>query len=293
MSIKLSVIIPCFNAADTIAVQLEALANQQWSEEWEVIVSDNGSTDNSMEIVKGYQNRLPNLRIADASDRRGQAHARNIGARLAVGELLVFCDADDEVAPGWLAAMGEALSKYDFAACRIDIEKLNSPWVRKNRRSPQQDDIQKYNYPSYLPHAGGSTIGVKRRLHQAVGGFDESMVLLEDTDYCWRIQRKGVEFHFVPEAVIHVRLRDTIKGIYRQAIGYGEYNVKIYKKYLSLGMPRLTGKQMFYSWKGFVMGFIKNIMRIHDKGDVAYWAWQFGWYLGRLKGSIKYRIFAL
>lgn len=290
---KLSVIIPCYNGAVTIADQLEALANQYWSETWEVIVSDNGSTDNSMEIVMRYQNRLPNLRIADASDRRGQAHARNIGARLAVGESLVFCDADDEVAPGWLAAMGEALSRYDFVACRIDIDKLNEPWVRKNRKSPQQDGIQKYDYPPYLPHAGGSTIGVKRRLHQAVGGFDESMILLEDTDYCWKIQRKGVEFHFVPDAVIYVHLRKSIKGIYRQAHGYGEYNVKIYKRYLPLGMPKLSWKQGVFSWKAFIMHFMKSIPRIRDKGDLAYWAWQFGWYLGRLKGSIKYRVFAL
>lgn len=290
---KLSVIIPCFNGADTIAIQLEALARQQWSEPWEVIVSDNGSSDGSMEIVKRYEGHVPNLRIVDASDKRGQAHAKNIGAQFAIGESLAFCDADDEVASGWVAAMGKALSKYDFVACRIDIEKLNLPWVRKNRRHAQQDGIPKYDYPPYLLHAGGSTIGVKRWLHQAIGGFDESMILLEDTDYCWRIQLKGVEFHFVPDAVMHVRLRKSLKGIYRQAYGYGEYNVKIYKRYLPLGMPKLSWKQGVLSWKAFIMNFIKSIPRIHDKGDVAYWAWHFGWYIGRLKGSIKYRVFAL
>ena len=54
---ELSVIIPCFNAEVTIVVQLEALANQRWSKPWEVIVSDNGSTDNSMEIVKSFMKR--------------------------------------------------------------------------------------------------------------------------------------------------------------------------------------------------------------------------------------------
>jgi glycosyltransferase involved in cell wall biosynthesis len=102
---KLSVVIPCLNAADTIATQLEAVANQKWSETWEVIVSDNGSTDNTLSIVKEFSDRIFNLRIVDASGRKGVAHAYNTGAKAAVGESLVFCDADDEVASGWLAAM--------------------------------------------------------------------------------------------------------------------------------------------------------------------------------------------
>src|SRR6266545_10527 len=107
---KLSVVVPCFNSAKTIAIQLEALANQTWSEPWEVIVADNGSTDSSVAIAESYKKRLPHLRIVDASDRRGAGHARNVGAAAAAGDLLAFCDADDEVAPGWLSAMGQALS---------------------------------------------------------------------------------------------------------------------------------------------------------------------------------------
>lgn len=128
---KLSVIIPCYNGANTIADQLEALANQEWSEPWEIIVADNRSTDNSMAIVKQYQERLPNLRIVDASARQGQPYALNCGAEAAVGESLAFCDADDVVGPCWLVAMGQALSKYDFVACRFDTEKLNPPWLSK------------------------------------------------------------------------------------------------------------------------------------------------------------------
>ena len=60
---KLSVIIPLFNAADYIAVQLDALSKQHWSEPWEIIVSDDGSTDGSLRVVERYRRVLPNLRI--------------------------------------------------------------------------------------------------------------------------------------------------------------------------------------------------------------------------------------
>ena len=52
---KLSVVIPCFNAASTIAAQLEALSKQQCSDTWEIIIADNGSTDETLNIVREYQ----------------------------------------------------------------------------------------------------------------------------------------------------------------------------------------------------------------------------------------------
>ena len=111
---RLSVIIPCKNMGATIGAQLEALANQSWSEPWEVIVSDNGSSDDSVRVVQRYAARLPNLRLVDASDRPGASHARNVGARHATAPALAFCDADDEVGVDWLAAMDRALSRARF-----------------------------------------------------------------------------------------------------------------------------------------------------------------------------------
>ena len=290
---KLSVIIPCFNAADTIATQLEALANQCWSEPWEVIVSDNGSTDSSMEVVKTYEGRLPHLCIVDASGRRGRGYARNVAAKVARGEALAFCDADDEVGPGWLPTMGEALSKHDFIACRIDVYKLSPLWIAKMRKHSQESGLQTRGAPRSLAHAGGGTIAVKRRLHDEVGGFDESFLRHQDTDYCWKIELNGAKLHFVPEAVVHVRLRDTMIGNYRQAFGWGEYTVLLYKKYLPLGMPKRTWKDGLYSWMNLILGFIRSAPKIRNKGDLIHWFWAFGGRLGRLKGSIKHRVFAI
>ncbi|OQW35945.1 MAG: glycosyl transferase family 2 [Nitrospira sp. SG-bin1] len=290
---RLSVVIPCFNEADTIGTQLEALANQQWSEPWEVIVSDNGSTDGSMDVVKQYEGRLPSLRIVDASGKRGQAYARNVGAKNALGEFIAFCDADDEVGSGWLASMGEALSKWDFVACRIDVHKLSPAWVAEKWDHSQARGLQTGGFLNFLPHAGGSTIGIKRRIHEEVGGFAESCRLGEDTEYCWRVQLKGTALHFVSDAVMHVRLRDTVKGIFLQSFGWGEYRVLLYKKYLPLGLPRHTWKEGIEAWKDLIIGFLKNIHKIRSRRDLVHWAQRLGTRMGQLKGSIKYRIFAI
>lgn len=285
---KLSVIIPCFNAADTIAHQLEALANQQWSEPWEVIVSDNGSTDDSVTIVEQYKEKLPNLRIVDSSDKRLVAHARNVGVLAATSDALAFCDADDEVAPGWVAAMGEAISRYDFVACRLDYEKLNEPWTLKYRDFYQSNGLIEFD-PPYLPHAAGTSLGVKRSLYDAVGGFDESIPILDDTDFCWKIQLKGTKLHFVPETFVYYRFRHTLDSIYRQACGYGKYNILLYKKYIPLGMPKLSWKASIKPW----LQLLKHLPQVLSREERAKWIWLLGWRVGRLQGCLKYRVLAL
>jgi glycosyltransferase involved in cell wall biosynthesis len=284
---KLSVIIPCFNAADTIGVQLDALARQKWSEWWEVVISDNGSTDQSLGIVQHFKERLPGLRTVDASDRRGAAHARNVGARAARGDSLAFCDADDEVGIDWVAAMGEALSAHDFVASRMDFEKLNVPWRAKHFRRHQSEGLQRLGYPPYLPHSGGCGLGVKRSLHEAVDGFDESLLRLMDTDYCIRLQLFGAELHFAPDAVVHVRCREKPGASFRQARLWGRYSVLLYKRYRPPGVSELWRWGLHTrAWKSL----LRSLPRVWSPQDRAQWLFRLGWQIGMLQGSIEHRV---
>jgi glycosyltransferase involved in cell wall biosynthesis len=287
--LKLSVVIPCLNAASMIAVQLAALSRQSWPGEWEVIVADNGSTDRSRQIAESYGDRLPSLRVIDASDRRGQAHARNLGAAVATGDALLFVDADDEVAPGWLEAMGRALTVHDFVACRYDNEKLNPEWVQRTHLNPQRNGLTRYDYPPFLPHAGGGGLGVRRAVHEAVGGFDETLPALEDTDYCWRIQLAGHSFEFVPDAVVNIRHRHDLGSIYRQGVSYGKHNVLIYQRYRSRGMPRLGWLPGLLRWAKLIL---KTPLMVLTREGRARWAWQLGWRVGRIEGCLEHKVLA-
>lgn len=286
---KLSVIIPCYNAARTIADQLDALASQQCSEPWEILIVNNRSTDNTVEIVEGYSQHLPNLRIIEAAEQQGSAYALNIGVRVATGEALLFCDADDVVGEGWVAAMGEGLTKYDFVSGPFEIEKLNRSSLQMNRVNPQPSGIQEYTYPPYLPHAGGGNMGVKRSVFEKVGGFDESMAGLQDTDFCWRVQLAGTKLHAVPQAILHVRYRDTPYKLFKQAMHYGEYNVFLYKKFRPLGMPKLSWKKGVRAWIDLFLSF----PNIRHKEERPWMLWAIGWRLGRVYGCLKYRVLAL
>lgn len=287
---KLSVVVPCLDAESTLGAQLEALSGQTWSGgELEVVVADNGSRDRSRAIVAEYGARVPGLQLVDASDRKGQAHARNRGAAVASGEGLLFCDADDEVAPGWVEAMGRALALHDFVASRYDYVKLNPPWVRRNHLNPQQDELPTYDYPPFLRHAGGGSLGVRRAVHEEVGGFDETLSALEDTDYCWRIQLAGHALHFVPDAVVHVRHRGDLGGIFRQGLSYGRHNVLIYARYRPRGMPRLGWLPGLLRWGKLILA---TPFLLATQEGRARWLWQLGWRVGRLRGCFAYRVVA-
>src|SRR5262245_38244580 len=283
---KLSVIIPCYNSEKTIRVQLEALVNQRWSEPWEVIVADNGSQDDTYVIAQSFKDCLPRLRTIRAAEKKGASYVRNAGARVAHGETLAFCDADDEVGPGWVAAMGTALQNYDLVASRFNTEKLNPPWLQSSPVNPQKDDVQKVSYPPYLSHAGGSGLGVKRSVHELIGGFDESLPAQEDTDYCFRVQLAGLQLHFASNAIVFVRYRDDFRGRFRQARLWAEYNVLMYKKYRTSGVATLRCWQRYARYTRYL---IWSLLETHSKEGRVAWLWRLGWQIGRLQGSIKYR----
>lgn len=284
-----SVVVPCYRCEDVLPHQLEALSRQRLEEPWEVILVDNGGNANLAELAASHRHRLPQLRVVDAHERQGAAFARNAGAAAARGELLLFVDADDEVGEGWLATMVAALAEHPFVACRMDFDKLNPEDAARARSSLQQEGLQRYTYPDFLPHAAGGTLGIRKSVHEAVGGFDTSLLMLEDTDYCWRVQLAGYDFAFVPAAVVHYRLRETLRGAAKQAFAYGEYNVKLYRRYRAEGMGAIT------VWRGLRAWYylLRSLPRLFDGRARARTVWSLVWRLGRLYGSLRYRVFAI
>ena len=286
---SLSIVVPCLNEERTIEHQLRALERQEWARPWEVIVVDNGSEDGSVAVVESYRGRLPGLRVVDAPERRSQAHALNVGVREARADAVAFCDADDEVAPGWVAAMGDALLDHELVGCAADGAKLNEAWVRDVRvLDPEQAST--LWFPPYLPFAGSGGLGVHRRIHEQVGGFDESLPVLFDVDFCVRAQKLGAEFLHVSGAVIHYRFRHAWGQIFGQARKYALYGALIQKRHKppDSDFPGLA-KWAFTGWRP-VLG---SLARMWSRASRAKLAWQLGWLLGRFQGSLRYRVRAV
>ena len=127
----LTVVVPVYNAGLALDVQLAALCEQQYPADWEVVVVDNGSTDGSGERAGRFASRFPKLQVARATAGAGPAYARNVGASLARGDAIVFVDQDDQVAPGYLHAMGRTLAAYRMVGARVDHDALNPPLLEQ------------------------------------------------------------------------------------------------------------------------------------------------------------------
>lgn len=281
---KLSVIIACYNAAEVLGVQLEALSGQTCPVPWEVLVCDNGSRDGTVALAESYRDRLP-IRVVDASAVRGAGPARNAGAAAARGRWLAFCDADDEVGESWLQALCAALEQHEFVAGRFENERLNSARARRARGLDQQVGLQYTSAAVGLPHAGGGNLGIHRSVFLAVGGFDADVRYLQDTDLCWRVQLAGHSLVFVPDLVVHVRLRNTLRGMFRQGRNYGASQAQLERRYapvVATAPPYSDGGagRVGRVWRA-VRAAARLVVRLNAEGaSLGRQAWQLGWHIG-------------
>lgn len=233
-----SVVIPAHNAGKTIGAQLAALATQTYTGPFEIIVSDNGSTDDTRRVVHAWAKVLPAVRVVDSSDRPGAGHARNVGTDASHGELIAYCDADDVAHPDWLTGLVDGLSLADLVGGALEHAMLNDSVVVEWRGR----DLGAEALPDpvgFLPFALAANLAVKRSVWRSIGGWNEDYEHGgDDVDFCWRAQLAGSNVAFVREAIMHYRHRDSLPAAARQVYSYGRAEVRLYRDYRRLGMAR-------------------------------------------------------
>jgi hypothetical protein len=228
---ELSVVIPAYDAEETLPTQLEALLAQRPAWPWEVLVCDNGSTDGTAELVHAWTTRMPELRLVDASARRGPSAARNIGVAQARAPRVAFCDADDRVGDGWVAAIRRALDEHEFVAGPFEGSLLNADAGSAVTWTAQAHGLTVKPFLPQFVTAGSGNMGVLRAVFDEVGGFYEGARTAEDDDFCLRVQLSGHELVFVPDVVLHVRRRDGLWLVCRQAYAYGAGERRLMHRY--------------------------------------------------------------
>ena len=204
-----SIVIPVFNGRRFVGEAIESALAQDY-DPIEVIVVDDGSTDDSLEVARSFAS-VRCLR----QDNQGPGAARNTGVAAAAGALVGFLDADDLLKPAKISAQVRYLDSHRSVGCVLTHQELRfdpgvapPSWVDTRDR----DDTGAAGTPSGPEVAVASAL-VRRSLVDPVGWFDPSFRLSEDMDWLMRLRTAGVGIGVIEEPLL-------IRRVHGQNISY-------------------------------------------------------------------------
>jgi len=182
----ISVIIPTFNRGWALKEAVDSVLDQDYRNK-ELIIVDDGSTDNTGDILCPYENRITTIRQENA----GVSAARNRGIRAARGSYLAFLDSDDRWLPGKLTAQMAFFNSHpDASICQTE-----EIWIRNGVRVNPKKRHKKpsgmiFEKSLALCLVSPSAVMMKKKLFEMVGTFDESLPACEDYDLWLRISHQ-------------------------------------------------------------------------------------------------------
>lgn len=185
---KISVIIPTLNEAENIKRLLNHLYKYGGTDLYEIIVSDGGSSDNTLKITRNKGATIVSSEI------RGRAFQMNEGAKIATGDILYFVHADTIPPVEFVMEIQKAVSQNKKAGCfrfRYNSDRkllaINSYFTRFN---------------GVFSGGGDQSLYIKKKLFDELEGFDKAHIIMEDYELVNRIRKKGIKFYVIPKEVI-------------------------------------------------------------------------------------------
>ncbi len=275
-----SIVICTRNRCGLLDRCLSAVAHVWGVERAEVLVVDNGSTDDTAAVVERWSTALPRMRsVYEATT--GLSHARNAGVGNAHGALLAFIDDDVLVDPGWLDGLYTAYEHWPDAAGVAGRVELSWPagrpdwlptrrevWFARFEPGGEERRLADDEYPV------GANMSVRRDIALAIGGFDPALGYAgsrlfgnEERDFFDRVRRSGASLVYGPAAsVVHVveGARTTRRYLYRRLYDQGRSDVRAGTDMVQGHRPiRLASDAL---GRALVRGWRSDIRRIARSG---------------------------
>jgi len=270
---SVSIVIPHWNNIDILSECLESILATDF-DNFETIVVDNASSDNSVSWVKS---NYPNVKLIENDKNYGYAGGCNRGAEAAIGDHLIFLNNDTVQDKNWISNLIKTINSSDKIAA-IQPKILNYydrnifdyaggagghmdiycfPFARGRLFSFQENDEGQYNNKEKCFWSSGTSFMVRRELFQKAGGFDENFFAhMEEIDLCWRLYAMGFEVWVEPNSIVYHKNALTLP-MYSHKKYYlnhrnsllmllGNYSIK---NIFLIGIPRLILEKIacFYS----------------------------------------------
>jgi GT2 family glycosyltransferase/sugar lactone lactonase YvrE len=249
---RVSVVVCAYNAAATIDECLTSLEALDYPDV-EVIVVNDGSRDDTATIAR----RHPRVRVISVPN-GGLSAARNIGLAEATSEIVAYTDADVRVDPAWLTYLVQPMLTSDVAGSGgPNVVPPDDPFVAQCVARAPGGPTHVLLDDRIAEHVPGCNMAFRREALLAIGGFNPVYVRAgDDVDICWRLQAKGQRIGFAPAALVWHRHRASVRGYWRQQVGYGEGET-----WLDAHHPeKFLGGQML--WRGHIyspLPFVRSL----------------------------------
>ena len=251
---KVSVVVCAYNAAETLDQCLTSLEQLTYPD-FEILVVNDGSRDRTGEIARQH----PSCRLIDL-EHGGLSVARNAGLAAATGEIVAYTDADVRVDPHWLTYLVQPFVKREVvAAGGLSLPPADSPWMAHCVARSPGGPTHVLLDDRIAEHVPGCNLAIRSEALRAIGGFNPIYLRAgDDVDVCWRLQAEGGRIEFVSAAVVWHHHRASIRGYWRQQVGYGEGQSWLIPHH----RDKFTGARI--AWRGHIyspLPFVRSLSR--------------------------------
>ncbi|MEM9400096.1 MAG: glycosyltransferase [Verrucomicrobiota bacterium] len=251
---RVSVVVCSYNGATTLRQCLASLSKMTYPD-YEVILVDDGSKDNTQEIVKDF----PTI-VTVMQENQGLSVARNVGYHQATGEIIAYTDSDCMAEKDWLYHLVRPLLEGDYAAVGgPNISPPTENWVQATVAAAPGAPCHVLIDDREAEHVPGCNMAFYKWALEAIGGFDaEYRKAGDDVDVCWRIMQLGHKIGYSPSAVVWHFRRFTVKAYFNQQKGYGEAESLLRYKHTNY-FDSVGGIR----WRGVIYGKFRSDRLFH------------------------------
>jgi cellulose synthase/poly-beta-1,6-N-acetylglucosamine synthase-like glycosyltransferase len=227
---KISVIIPAYNAEETIKKTLKSLLSQNFSRsKYEVIIVDDGSSDKTKEIVSNFKSvKLVSIKHS------GPAKARNKGVKISRGKIVVFTDSDCIPKKNWLKTLVDPFNNKDVVCVAGTYETLNKNKIIARFVGYEiKHRHEKMKKNETIDFVGSYNCAYRKSIFKSFKGFDESFVTAsgEDPELSFRLERANYKIVFEPRAIVLHPHTPNIFSYLKKKFNRAFWKVLLYKKH--------------------------------------------------------------
>jgi lipopolysaccharide/colanic/teichoic acid biosynthesis glycosyltransferase/glycosyltransferase involved in cell wall biosynthesis len=225
-AVDISVVVPARNAAGVIIDCIQALKNQQLGQPFEVIVVNDGSSDNTADLAEAA-----GVRVIRHDVKKGAAAARNSGINAATGDIICFTDADCKPKENWLEQILQPFADQEIIGAKGTYATKQREVIARFVQIEYEDKYDLLLTQERINFIDTYSAAYRRQILVANDGFDEQIFYVEDQELSFRLAARGYQMVFQPDAIVYHLHSSNLSSYFRKKFMIGYWKAQILRRF--------------------------------------------------------------